>query len=797
MDARAKDRVEKVISKLSISPTPRPSSPHSAYSQAADLGKTPEASFKDRYRLLHDALDQLSDDDRKFIKKHLYLPNDSARDEAGLLALRERYQKRSGSYCDRMGKITSQIMNFATVFDVATNVQAEVLSLPWAGIRFLLMVAQKAHEHSEALLEGIETTIDTGMLIDVYFDLYGKLTWTPAIGGLYRSIVKLYGHILKFVAHAQNTGDMSAPERLIQSVADNLVPNFKEGYKDLLRDVEHYKGACDSKLEKDQRNRVNEQLKSLKDDLQAIKEGVKDVQQTLDLNALQSAAGATYVSTDAFELDLCLGDTRVEIIKDIVDWATTAGEQRVYWLSGKAGTGKSTIARTVAHELEGKGYLVGSYFFKRGKDELNRASNLFPTVARQMAHFIPEISDKIAAASRSNRVADMLLTSQFDMLIKQPLSGYRTGFATPDVRVIVIDALDQCDAEEVIGQAMTLWPTLGAHNSLYLKVFVTSRSDNEISRTLGRLEPKDLRREKLENLQETTIERDLAYFCECELRKIREKRNMDEIPAELDDDWPGEDIVQKLVEISQPLFIAASTILKDVSTDPERLPQWVARRNSTGPEALTKIYMDILQQAFGSGERLKWFNQVIKPIALLNTPLAIPALTDLLAEGRRVLVANALNPLSSVIEFPSGVEMEAGSPAKVQIYHESFQDFLLDRTSKDEPPFWWVNKEETHGDLLARCLELLQTKLGRNVCKLEDPATERKGVSAEDVEKHIPESIQYACRYWTSHAVESKRTLEDGGQVDRFLRASFLHWTEAMAWLDKLGEMVVCLEQLR
>ncbi|KAF2857362.1 hypothetical protein K470DRAFT_260917, partial [Piedraia hortae CBS 480.64] len=711
---KARDLEEKVISKLSTSPTPppvptpQPSSPHSATTQAAGLGKTPETPFKDRDRLLHDALDYLPDDDRNFIKEQLYLMNDPARDEAGLLALRERCQKKkSDSYCDRMRKITGQIMHFAPVIDVATNVQPEVLSLPWAGIRFLLMVTQKAHEHREALLEGIETTLDTGILLDVYFDVYGKLTWTPAIGGLYRSIVKLYGHILKFVAHAEHTGDMPAWERLIQSVANNLIPNFKEGYKDLLEDVEHYKGACDSKLENDQRHRVDEQLKSLKDDLQAIEEGVKGVQQILDLNALKSAAEATYDWTGGLELTLCLGKTREDIINDIVDWATTAGEQRVYWLSGKAGTGKSTIARTVAHELESKGHLVGSYFFKRGKGELNQASNLFPTVARQMAHFMPEISDKIAAACHdSPAVIGKPLTSQFDALIKQPLLWYSTGFVTPDVRVIVIDALDECDAKEVIGQAMTLWPTLNDHTSMHLKVFVTSRSDNEISVTLGRLESKDLRHEKLEDLQTTTIKQDLTSYCEYELKKIREKRNKGQISAELDDDWPGEDVVKKLVEISQPLFIAASTILKD----------WVARVNSTGSKALTKIYMDILQQAIDLDEEWHdWFDQVIKPIALLRSPLTLPALTDLLAEGNIGIVADALNPLSSVIEFPNTVEMEAGSPAKVQIYHESFRDFLLDRTSKDEPPFWWVNKEETHGDLLARCLELLQTKLGRNV----------------------------------------------------------------------------------
>ncbi|KAF2857347.1 hypothetical protein K470DRAFT_297152, partial [Piedraia hortae CBS 480.64] len=160
---KANGWVEKVISKLSISPTPRPSSPHSATTQAAGLGKTPQTSFKDQDKLLDDALKYLSTRDQVYIDKQLFLKNDPARDEARLLALKEQYQKRSGSYRDRMGKIAGQIMNFVPVFDVATNVQPEVLSLPWAGIRFLLMVTQKAHEQNEALLEGIEITLDTSI----------------------------------------------------------------------------------------------------------------------------------------------------------------------------------------------------------------------------------------------------------------------------------------------------------------------------------------------------------------------------------------------------------------------------------------------------------------------------------------------------------------------------------------------------------------------------------------------------------------------------------------------------------
>lgn len=44
---------------------------------------------------------------------------------------------------------------------------------------------------------------------------------------------------------------------------------------------------------------------------------------------------------------LCLPDTRVDIQNEITAWSEDAHDKTIYWLSGVAGTGKSTIARTV------------------------------------------------------------------------------------------------------------------------------------------------------------------------------------------------------------------------------------------------------------------------------------------------------------------------------------------------------------------------------------------------------------------------------------------------------------------
>jgi len=46
-----------------------------------------------------------------------------------------------------------------------------------------------------------------------------------------------------------------------------------------------------------------------------------------------------------------------------------------------AGTGKSTIARTVARKLDDKGRLGASFFFSKGHGDLDYAAKLFTTIA--------------------------------------------------------------------------------------------------------------------------------------------------------------------------------------------------------------------------------------------------------------------------------------------------------------------------------------------------------------------------------------------------------------------------------
>src|ERR1700761_4620756 len=63
----------------------------------------------------------------------------------------------------------------------------------------------------------------------------------------------------------------------------------------------------------------------------------------------------------------CTPGTRVNVLAEIEAWATSLNSldpdiASGYWISGMAGTGKSTIALSICQNLEAKGVLAGSFF---------------------------------------------------------------------------------------------------------------------------------------------------------------------------------------------------------------------------------------------------------------------------------------------------------------------------------------------------------------------------------------------------------------------------------------------------
>jgi hypothetical protein len=60
-----------------------------------------------------------------------------------------------------------------------------------------------------------------------------------------------------------------------------------------------------------------------------------------------------------------------------------------------AGTGKSTIARTIAQEYYNRKRLRASFFFSRGVEDRSHANKLFTTIAVQLAYILSALKQHI------------------------------------------------------------------------------------------------------------------------------------------------------------------------------------------------------------------------------------------------------------------------------------------------------------------------------------------------------------------------------------------------------------------
>src|SRR5258706_14937349 len=79
----------------------------------------------------------------------------------------------------------------------------------------------------------------------------------------------------------------------------------------------------------------------------------------------------------------CFKGTRVEILHSIMAWLgrpVTDVSRPIYWVNGLAGIGKSTIARTVAEQVNGFGLPMASLFFACPYDALSHSKLFFTSI---------------------------------------------------------------------------------------------------------------------------------------------------------------------------------------------------------------------------------------------------------------------------------------------------------------------------------------------------------------------------------------------------------------------------------
>jgi len=482
---------------------------------------------------------------------------------------------------------------------------------------------------------------------------------------------------------------------------------------------------------------------------------------------------------------------------DIMRWSGNPQDACIFWLSGMAGTGKSTISRTVARRWYDENRLGASFFFSRGQGDLAHASKFFATLACQLAHSQPSLATPIREAILKNpNITKQGLQDQWAQLIQRPLSQIK-GFSSE--LVLVIDALDECDGEKDIRLILHLLAQANSLGSVRLKIFVTSRPETPIQLGFRDISNDSHRDFTLHAILDAVVNHDISVLLQHEFEGIRKRH-------ELPDEWPDSSNLDRLVQKAGGLFIYATTVCRfigyEYSHPPNRLILVLndTKEHGSSMEQLDSMYTTLLRHAVTSKDGkpqeeellAQRFRRIVGSIVVLRDTLTAAALTELIhAEGWEV--KQTLRSLGSVLRYSGG----DGSP--ITLLHPSFRDFLLDNTRCQDPRLMVV-AESTHKGLAVRCLELMSRGLRRGICSQKHSGILKSDIDPETLRRFLPAEVQYACRYWVDHLQRGNVKLCDGeplhNQVDDFFNEHFLHWLEALSLLGNMHDGILMVKAI-
>ena len=508
------------------------------------------------------------------------------------------------------------------------------------------------------------------------------------------------------------------------------------------------------------------------------------------LNPVHAAAFDSYENS---RRPSCFNRTRARLLEEIQHWVNDDNRQSVYVLSGVAGIGKSTVAKTVAEQAAAERKLGASFFFS--KDEVGRktAKSFFPTLAHQLSRYSMDFATSLSEVLRKDPgVATGDLPTQFDRLLAEPL-GTRLGAQTPIL--LVIDALDECDEDDV----KSLLHLIGQETPKIqrLKVFITARPERHIRLILHQYSQAE--QFHMHDIEDKVVEADIQSYLESRLSPEEVQAALPELPPP---PWqPTREQIHRLVAVSGNLFILASTavsfILDPRRTSPARqlatLLDGVSAEDYSGVKHNTimdNVYMQIIRSAQPDpvGAWTEQFQLCVGTIMLLYDPLPSASLAEFIGVDEMELIGTLLN-LHSLFA-PRGDEQ------LFQVHHKSFPDFISDPDRCKIGPQFYIDLKAHHLRIAKRCLLIMSNSLGPS---LWDPEPAGQSGVRHHMRNRISQHLAYACMHWAVHLVNGLDGTDDEAKqlLQNFARSHLLSWLQVLSVIGRLDVAYRSLDMVR
>jgi hypothetical protein len=478
------------------------------------------------------------------------------------------------------------------------------------------------------------------------------------------------------------------------------------------------------------------------------------------------------------------------------NWANGgAQELTTLWLTGMAGTGKTSIASTFAKNVQQEGILGSTFFIDRQQEERRDLRRIVQTLAYDLAKHNHEQLRAVWTVLRDDPTFERLsYQEQVRLFIRNPLDAVR-----PETLVILIDGLDECGAFHGASLLASLVKSLAHHP---IKLFVTTRNETDIVRTLHDIPHTSIK------LQEIGVSGDVQLYWESNLDELCLRKGLP--------DWRSEVSVERLVELTGHLFIYATTILKIVrntranpikklrdllETSRARSDYAIAFMGPVDHGPLEKLYIHILAEAIRdndgnmSSEYAEHLHDILEVVIFAREPLTPHALSDLLDMDREELEAY-LAPLHSLLFVPDANSADG----VIRPLHQSFPDFVRQQGGLVHPKLAiHLTLAERH--VAEHCFFQVNKLLRFNICDVTDVSLfNHEILDMKTRRNRISAALRYSCKYWATHWLEYLQSAGSQAEVplgfDAFCRQHLLHWIEVLSFTGEMNAVQRVMREL-
>ena len=452
----------------------------------------------------------------------------------------------------------------------------------------------------------------------------------------------------------------------------------------------------------------------------------------------------------------------------------------VYWLSGLAGLGKTTIAYTICELLEKSGVPFASFFCSLQLDSKN-SKLLVPTLCRDLAKLFSSYASEVLPILESNsKIVDAELRRQMDELLAKPWEASLARRDRLQEPVIVVDALDESDRGTNFLQELLRVVESGKFAGI--KFLVTSRPDPTLVDLCKSFPPNAVC--KLHEVDTANVQKDIEKYLRTALPDLQEK--------------------VELVELAQRaggLFIYASTAVRFISphppfSTPEKLSQlqsmlssWPTSAGSGEKVAVDELYERILGVAFSNDRVRRDRLQILHTILCAESRINMSVLADLCNTHQ--------DTVKTVVDSLHAVLFVSSSDDCVYWYHTSFPDFVfmqarvkcqisLHPHGPTHEIDVFCDVPAQHAILAHECFSIMQKSLHFNMCDLNSSYIFDSDVPELIARTHrkLSPTLRYILRHWARHLFQATPAENDNNDLflclNNFMCNKLLFWIEAM-----------------